>query len=191
MSQYSLGGEFNFNSTNISSSKGFRAFLYIHVPGATQDQHAYIKEQLAKKLNLSPHAIPTAWGENPIDYEPINFDTNVPDSTSANGSGTGDLSLIKHLVGLFKEGRRGGFIDDENVKCNGWRYPNDAHGDHPIFSKIPPLSEVPDALRDFESFNTAIGQVIKEAQEKFPSHVDKYASNKPESVDRSLTGHGR
>jgi len=169
MPKFTLTGEFDFNSTDISSSKGFNASLCINVSNATHDQHVYIKEQLAKKLNLRPHSTPTAWGENPIRYDEINFDTHTVDSTSANGLGTGDLSLIKHLIELLKEGRRSGFIDDKNLKCNGLRYPD--NGDHPLFSKIPPLNEVPDALRNFESLNSTINQIIGEAQEKFPSEA--------------------
>jgi len=168
MSNYNLAGDFDFNSTNINSSEGFCAYLRINVPATTYEQHIYIKEELAEILSMRPHSVPTAWGKGPINYDEINFDTNVFDSTRTNGLRSGDLSLVKHLIGLLKEGRKDGVIDDrEGLKANGQRYPD--NGDHPLFAKIPPLNNVSDALRDFKSLDKTIRRVIDEANERFPS----------------------
>ena|ERR1700722_11008151 len=161
MQEYTLSGDFDFSPTNIQSTKGFCASMRIIVPGINREQHVYIKQRVHEILGLRAHSVPGPWGDGPVPFYEVNFDTE-------------DLSLCKHLIGLLKQG-------GVELKANGRRYPPDS--DHPLFATIAPLVEVPHALNSFETLNAFIGQTISEAYGKFGIPSDVSSGKEPKRPD--------
>lgn len=138
MQNYTISGDFYFNRTNIQSMEGLAVVLHLAVPGVDREQHIAIKNALSEKLGMRAHSVPEPWGDNPVPYHEIDFETKNPD-------------LCKHLIALLKSG-------GVELKAGGIKYPPDS--DHPLFAQIDPLETVPPALESFAALNETIGRTI-------------------------------
>ena len=149
---FKISGEFRWNSYDVTTTEGFLIQIKIETdPRPTLEQHTQIRKNMCESLGLTAWAIPTAWGDNPIDYQEFNLvaENNLP--------------LCKRLLEILKEGRREGFIDRDKLTNNGYLYPPDEKGDHPLFSKIEGAEKMLPEIKDFEMFKNKIKNIIDEA----------------------------
>lgn len=140
MKKFILFGDFSYDTSDLGSMKGFSLMLRITSSGITHDQHVYIKQKIEETLGVQSYAIPQPWGDNPPDYNELNFDVKDPE-------------LCKHIIGLLKQG-------NVELKAAGRPYP--PNSDHPLFATLDVPKELPLCLVDFSSLNTFIDKTLSD-----------------------------
>lgn len=148
MNSFNLSGDFNFNSNDIQSMDQFSFTFTILFETLSKEQHIFIRSKLQEQLGLRAYDIPTAWGDNPIRYEELNFKTKEK-----------DFERCKTMVKLLQEGKT-------ELKANGYRYP--PNSDHPLFPAINQSEDLLAKVASFSVLQNLIEDTLAEAQQKYP-----------------------
>lgn len=157
MTDFKLFGNFTFDNCNIQSMDEFSVTFTILFNTLSEEQHILIRSKLQEQLGLRAYDIPTAWGDNPVLYEELTFETKKK-----------DFERCKTMVKLLKEGK-------VELKANGCRYP--PNSDHPLFSTINESKDLLAKAANFSELQSLIENTLAEAQQKYP-FVDKAPAKK-------------
>lgn len=168
MNNFKLSADFSFDSRNIKSAEGFRVYFVVIFEKLDQSQHVYLKNKIADSLGLKPYAVPTKWGDGPVRYEELCFET-FPQ----------DLPRCKSMIALLKE-------ENVGLTANGYRYPPDS--DHPLLATIAPSLEWAGRVKEAGGLHAFIGKAWRECQSDLATNAQDIKAVQPKAPKLDLSG---
>jgi len=145
MTTVKITGDFSFNPHNIKSMVEFNFTLRLEFEPLSKEQHLFIRQKISEALNLRPHDIPQPWGDTPVRYEELNFETHPQ-----------DYARFKSIIGILKEG-------NIQLTANGYRYPPDT--DHPLMASIHRDNDFHQRFPNFQAFQVFILDTFEETRQ--------------------------
>lgn len=139
-----ITGDFSFNPHNIKSIDGFSFTLKLEFEKISKEQHLFIRQKISEKTGLRPHDIPQPWGDNPVRYEELNFETYPQ-----------DYARCKSIIGTLKKGKI-------PLTANGYRYPPET--DHPLMTSIEQCEDFQRRFPSFQKLHDFILNTLEESR---------------------------